>query len=789
MTFRRITACTVAGAIPCAVSVIGLAGIALADEPAVRVEKLPNSLEIVVVERTSLPLVAVHLWLDAGIRLDSEDCPHAAEFTAALLEAAVRDDDDVRRFDLPVDSFVWLDAVGIGVTAPAGLAEAALRAVSRAAPPDRLIDSYYVAASAALERDATDTDSAGFDEAERLRVALFAQHEYGKPLWHTSPSAPLPKPEQLRRHFDRWLAPGSATLIVAGDVLAPQAIEQARVLFKPWQWRQPQRLASPDPPAAGLVIRRSPARTGAVAFVAPPAGFFEASALDVLSELLTDPPIRTAGSPADVRSFPINRWERYGWREAGMVVFGTPAEVAANADSERGDNAFRNRLEAISKQPPEPEALIAARARARNAILASLSDFTDWARRLAEAEVVAGNVLDWHYAATRPMQVRADDVRAAAARLLDARRVIETVADRGARPETAPRRIDQITSLTQVSPSDDGPVSVQLRRAGGPAPVVTTSSPKSGIRVSLCALPEPALVVIAVRAERPANSATDPLRTADLSSEELSQLCRFRGWRIALERENDSVTWWTSCASDDALAAVEVLRDLVRTAGPSRAVRVAAAGPIDTAALQSWITECFGEFPIDAGIPDGSTARENHRVISDPPIDVSRVVARLSVPPLIAGAGNEQGAVTLVVAELLRDTFRELDLPRSHAPRVHTAWSSHSEFPAPARPLLDLAAIVTPAEARELCARWSALERSIRDSEIPLSKWTALRARAATRRLLELDGPGSIVRALLAGDVSPWDLAPLPSDETLKRAVADTLAEIGVTLKFDPAER
>jgi len=747
-----------------------------AQEPVIRIEKLSNSLEIVVVERPALPLVSAQLWFRAGTRLNSPACPQAAEYVAAILTAAVAEDDLVAAYGLPVTSYAWPDAVGVAVRAPAGLSDDVLRALARAAPPERAIDQHFDAVRAVrVERAALDD---AVDVA--LRAALFAGHEYGTPQ---AKAEAAPTQPQLREHCDRWLAPGAATLIVAGDVLAPAVVERARTLFNSWEWRQPHRLASPDPPEGQVLTVSVRTPQPRAAFVAPAAGFFEATALDVLCALLTED--ESAGTVDGERLFLT--WQRQSWRDAGMLL-----ATLGEREGVPLDARIQRRLQTIASHPPAPLALLAARARVQAYTLAGLSDFDDWAVRLAEAEIVAGNVLDWSLAAARPEHVRVDDVSAAARRLLEARRAVAPLgavsAEKGPAPETGATTLRPIAASDEPAPR----AGRDLLREPRALPPIRRGSPAPGVRLSLCPLPGPALAVVAVRTVGAAAPLPERLRTEAIGPDEFAALCAFRGIQVASDHtDNAAQTLWAACAPREVDVAVELLRDVLRPGAPAAEVHVVAAGPLDAPSLERWIADCFTDFPIrgphERPPPDATAGT---RTIDAVPSDAERAHVRLLLSAPASGLTGERALVARALACVIRD---ECGLPRRSSwhepPRGPPVLGSRLAPHHAAEPLVDFSAVLSAADAGAVRDRLEALRAAVEKGALPAGRWSRALDRARAERLLALDGPAAIVSALLAGEEAPWTLPEQLDASVAARTAADLLGALRLSLTLESAAR
>ncbi|CAN5198581.1 hypothetical protein BH09PSE6_BH09PSE6_23940 [soil metagenome] len=259
------------------------------------VEILPNGLQVVVVERHSLPIVSAVLLVRSGSELDPPQLAGLAATTADLLTEGVRAGDGGRAMAAPQiaaaaealggslgSSASWHGStVGITVTTPKlGTALDLVQAVVRRPA-----------------FDAEEIDRNRAQALDGLRVALSqpgtiagrvaTQVVFGSTPYGHSPSGTPASVERLTRNdivafHSRVYRPDNATLILAGDIRPADAMKLARQRFGGWRNpagstpAEPQSIALPAAPgtpapividvpgagqAAGLVVLPSIARS------------------------------------------------------------------------------------------------------------------------------------------------------------------------------------------------------------------------------------------------------------------------------------------------------------------------------------------------------------------------------------------------------------------------------------------------------------------------------------------------------------------------------------------------
>lgn len=232
--------------------------------PRITTRRLPNGLEIVVVEQHELPLADVILQLRSGGEADPATRLGTATLTAAMLTEGTTTRDALAIAD---------QAAFLGVTLRAGsgweqstvalhtptaqldsamalLADVALRPAFPAADLERVRKERLTGLQQQRDRGPAIADRA-------YASALFgATHPYGRPLIGTETTVAAITRDDLQRHYQAHYRPNNATLLVVGDVNPDDVERRAHALFGAWtRGEVPAATSVQAPPApAGPVL-------------------------------------------------------------------------------------------------------------------------------------------------------------------------------------------------------------------------------------------------------------------------------------------------------------------------------------------------------------------------------------------------------------------------------------------------------------------------------------------------------------------------------------------------------
>lgn len=430
------------------------------EEP--RIERLGNGLRVVIAEDRTLPLVSVQLWYRVGSGTDPVDRPGLCHVARTLVEhrdaAALR----LRAAGVRSDGHTLRDACCFASTLPPAFLEYVLKIEASRLRQATTTADALAAALAAAARDFGLTSETWRQTAERrLLAALLPELPHRHPPGLVAEALRDLEVEEVKEFLERWFVPGNATLLIIGDVSAAAALELVRAHFGPLPWVEPPRRAEwAAPPAAEVRLpEMSAERMGLdVAWLTPPARYFENAAIDVLMHRLCNPvdgPL--ARRLADLGCHPPH-WRREGGREHGVLVLSIDVDDGASESRPAREtpelataleNVVHEELVRAAEQVPAEIELNRARAQAARDLHLRRARFSDRALDVGWHEVVAGDGLLADLALEQVGGVRVSDLQEAARALSVGRRAY---LPRGRPPAEAAGGVGGATA-TRPSPS------------------------------------------------------------------------------------------------------------------------------------------------------------------------------------------------------------------------------------------------------------------------------------------------------------------------------------------------
>ncbi|MQA28476.1 MAG: insulinase family protein [Luteitalea sp.] len=230
--------------------------------PPIQRATLTNGLDVMLIERHTVPLVNFALAVDAGYAADTPERAGAASLALGLLDDGTTTKDTFRIAD-------ELDAIGARITTASSLDLSFVR-LQALAPNVRA--SLAVYADVVLHPS---FPAALVAQAKARRLAQIAQekvdpiaaarrvvspllygsgHAYGNPLTgsgHERTVSPLTGDDLARWHRD-WFHPDNATLIVTGDTTLAALLPELERAFGAWTaGKTPAKRVQPVPPTSG----------------------------------------------------------------------------------------------------------------------------------------------------------------------------------------------------------------------------------------------------------------------------------------------------------------------------------------------------------------------------------------------------------------------------------------------------------------------------------------------------------------------------------------------------------
>lgn len=281
------------------------------------------------------------------------------------------------------------------------------------------------------EERAMDADAPGGMDAVALNAATWpAGHPYHRAVLGTADSLAGVSLDEVRAWTGRWLQPGNASLVIAGDVEADAALDRARYWFGDVPGHPPPDRAPGEPPprpGRWLLVDGLDRSTLYAAWPTVPRGHEDEPALDLLAELLAGG--RGTRLP-DALVFGRGRFEEVrAWTDNNRLG-GTFAVrlVRRGGRAEGMRRALDRQLARFARNPPSTDEVDGRKTRWRSWYLRATEDLEGRAALLADCLWARGepDCLAWDHA--RHMAVTAEDVRRVAARYLaDDRRALLAV--------------------------------------------------------------------------------------------------------------------------------------------------------------------------------------------------------------------------------------------------------------------------------------------------------------------------------------------------------------------------
>ncbi len=226
--------------------------------PAPAIQVLPNGLQVVVVERHSLPLMTLRLVVKAGAEFDPAGLAGTAALASSLLTEGT-----TRRTSRQIAEAI--DAAGGLVDNGAGWDSSFLSLSVLSDQADLAFDLVSDMAespafqAAEIERQRKQTlsglevarDDPAYVADTLFQALVFAGTPYSHPEDGTLESLARITAEDLRRFHTRYYQPANCILAVVGDISTPEAFARAAQFFSAWK-----NLAPPVLPLAAAPPRR-----------------------------------------------------------------------------------------------------------------------------------------------------------------------------------------------------------------------------------------------------------------------------------------------------------------------------------------------------------------------------------------------------------------------------------------------------------------------------------------------------------------------------------------------------
>jgi predicted Zn-dependent peptidase len=392
--------------------------------------QLSNGLKVRLVEYRRLPIVALHLAVDAGALHDPRGKPGVASFAAAMMTEGTK-----RRSAVKISDD--LGFIGASLSAGAGFDSASLSGSVLASHLDELLDIFAdVLVDATFP--ATDfkrvqnsrlvsliqqRDIPGAVAAKAFARMYWGDHPYGHWLLGTEESVKAATREDLARfHAARW-KPNVSELAVVGDVTEKDLKAKLEKALSRWRGKAPPPAAHPASTPGKLQTLLIAKRGAPQAFVMMGMPGFERASSDYVAAEVAFQVLGGGQASRLFRDLREKEGYTYGiYARAEARKLGGTSFIVGSVRADATGPATKALLQEIAdlRDKPVPDEELAV---ARNSLLLSLpSEFATAAGiagKLAE-EVIYGLPDDyWDAYAAQVAKVSAEDVQRIAQRYLD----------------------------------------------------------------------------------------------------------------------------------------------------------------------------------------------------------------------------------------------------------------------------------------------------------------------------------------------------------------------------------
>lgn len=207
------------------------------------VEKtLPNGLRVIVVQRSTMPLVTARMLIKSGGEVDPNDLAGGAEMTAALLtrgtktRSATQIAEQIEALGGAINSSAGWDSSGISVDVLSARIEPAMEifadVVRNPAFKDEEIERLRRQNLNNLKVQLGQPGAIARFAANRV---VYRDAAYGHPLGGTPESLPRIKRDDIARIHGTYYRPDNAILVIGGDMTANDGFALAQKYFGDWQ--------------------------------------------------------------------------------------------------------------------------------------------------------------------------------------------------------------------------------------------------------------------------------------------------------------------------------------------------------------------------------------------------------------------------------------------------------------------------------------------------------------------------------------------------------------------------
>jgi zinc protease len=261
--------------------------------------RLPNGLEVLILEDHAVPLVTVQVWYRVGSRNERPGITGISHFLEHMMFKGTPKygpglySQLIQRYGGTQNAFTSYDMTAYYSVVPASRLELALDLEA-----DRMTNLQLDPNEIKAEREVVKEERRLRENAptgpmyEELGALAFKAHPYQWPVIGWMSDIEAVSREDLLAHYKTYYLPNNATVIIVGDVDTDQTMEAVRRHFEPIpSGPTPPPVRPPEPPQLGERRAEIPRPTAlaamAIAYHIPAFDHADAMPLEVLSQILS----------------------------------------------------------------------------------------------------------------------------------------------------------------------------------------------------------------------------------------------------------------------------------------------------------------------------------------------------------------------------------------------------------------------------------------------------------------------------------------------------------------------
>lgn len=390
---------------------------------------LSNGLTVVVEESHAAPVVAVQMWVNVGSgEEDDADAGLAHVLEHMLFKGTARRGvgEIARELEAVggyVNAYTSNDVTVYHTVVASRFLDLGLDVIGDAVLNSSLdADELQRETKVVLEELSRSLDSPARRSWNQLMAAAYTTHPYRRPIIGYANIIEAMTREQLVRFYKHWYVPNNMTLVVAGDVSAPEVIAKADKLFSSYERRPDPHRSVPAEPAQTEM--RTVSERAAIQNTQLQLGWHiprlrdeDTYALDVLSIVL--------GQGRSSRLYQTVKEDQKLVRSVSSYALTPkwPGIFTISAALDDGDipatvEAILAQVERLRSQPPSAEEVAKAQRNLEVDFIYSRETAEGRARRLGHSVVLAGDIDFERRYIERVRAVTPEDVVAAARKYL-----------------------------------------------------------------------------------------------------------------------------------------------------------------------------------------------------------------------------------------------------------------------------------------------------------------------------------------------------------------------------------